>query len=121
MNARGLAFDSDGKLWAVTPDDEAIQKIDVESKEVTVVVKGRPFRFPNGLAWSGDHGYVTDIYSNCIWKVTADGKTEKWHEGAPLVGPVGIAVTDSALLVADPKKKQVFEIDLKSKDVKERL
>lgn len=121
VNARGLAFDSAGKLWAVTPDDEAIQQIDVESKEVTTIVKGRPFQYPNGLAWAGDHGYVTDIYAKCVWKVTADGKVEKWHEGEPLVGPVGIAVTKSSVFVADPKKKQVFEIDRETKEVKERL
>ena len=82
---------------------------------------GRPFQFPNGLCWAGDHGYVTDTYGNCIWKFTADGKTEKWHEGDPLVGPVGIAVTDSSLFVADPKQKQVYQFNRESKESKERL
>ncbi|MFK8114257.1 MAG: hypothetical protein AB8B91_18800 [Rubripirellula sp.] len=121
VNARGLAFDGDGILWAVTPDDAAIQSIDVESKEVKQVVTGRPFQYPNGLCWAGDHGYVTDGYGKSIWKFTADGKTEKWHEGEPLVGPVGIAVTETSLFVADPKQKQVYEFDRKSKEAKERL
>ncbi len=121
VNARGLAFDSDGKLWAITPDDAAVQRVDVESKEVEKVITGRPFQYPNGLAWAGDHGYVTDGYGKCIWKFTADGKTEKWHEGDPLVGPVGIAVTEGSVFVADPKKKQLFEINRESKEVKERL
>lgn len=121
VNARGLAFDSNGKLWAVTPDDAAIQRINVETNEVEEIVTGRPFQYPNGLCLADDHGYVTDIYSNCIWKFTLDGKTEKWHEGAPLVGPVGIAVTDSSVFVADPKQKQVFEFDRKTKQAKERL
>ncbi len=121
VNARGLAFDADGKLWAVTPDDEAVQRIDVTTKEVESIVTGRPFQYPNGLAWAGDHGYVTDGYGKCIWKFTADGKTEKWFEGDPLVGPVGITVTDSAVFVADPKQKQVYEINRATKDVKERL
>ncbi|MCG8649808.1 MAG: LpqB family beta-propeller domain-containing protein, partial [Pirellulales bacterium] len=43
VNARGLAFDGQGWLWAVTPDDAAVQRIDVESKEVESVVTGRPF------------------------------------------------------------------------------
>lgn len=121
VNARGLAFDPDGKLWAVTPDDEAVVRIDVETNEAIPVVTGRPFQFPNGLAWAGDHGYVTDIYSKAIWKFTADGKTEKWFEGDPLVGPVGITATETSLFVADPKVKQVFEINLETKEVKERL
>jgi sugar lactone lactonase YvrE len=121
VNARGLAFDSEGKLWAVTPDDAAIQRIDVETNEVEEIVTGRPFQYPNGLCLAGDHGYVTDIYSKCIWKFTLDGKTEKWHEGDPLVGPVGIAVSESSVFVADPKQKQVFEFDRKSKQAKERL
>lgn len=121
VNARGLAFDQEGNLWAVTPDDAAVQKIDVESKEVEEVVTGRPFQYPNGLCWAGDHGYVTDGYGKCIWKFTADGQTEKWHQGEPLVGPVGIAVTDDSLFVADPKQKQVYQFDRNSKQATPRL
>ncbi len=121
VNARGLAFGADGKLWAITPDDAAVQRIDVQSKEVESIVTGRPFQYPNGLAWAGDHGYVTDGYGKCVWKFTADGKTEKWHEGEPLVGPVGIAVTDSSLFVADPKQKQLYEFNRETKEAKPKL
>ncbi|MEM8668417.1 MAG: hypothetical protein AAGG48_12945 [Planctomycetota bacterium] len=121
VNARGLAFDADGNLWAVTPDDAAIQKINVETQEVQSIVTGRPFQYPNGLVWAGDHGYVTDGYGKCIWKFTADGKTEKWHAGEPLVGPVGIAIDDTSLYVADPKQQQVYQFNRKSKEFAERL
>jgi len=121
VNARGLAFDEDGKLWAVTPDDAAVQKINVDTKEVTKVVTGRPFQYPNGLVWAGDHGYVTDGYARTIWKFTPDGKTEPWHEGEPLVGPVGIDITAESIFVADPKQKQVYEFNREDKSVKERL
>ena len=121
VNARGLAFDAGGNLWAVTPDDAAIRKIDVKTGKVEDVVSGRPFQYPNGLCWAGDHGYVTDGYGKCIWKFTADGKVEKWHEGDPLVGPVGIAVTEQSIFVADPKQKQVYEFDRETKEPKERL
>ncbi len=121
VNARGFAFDSDGRLLAVTPDKAAIQRINLENNEVETLIDGRPFEFPNGLCWAGDHGYVTDTYGNCIWKFTADGKTEKWHEGEPLERPVGIAVSDSALFVADPKLKQVFEFNLESKESTPRM
>lgn len=121
VNARGLAFDSEGNLWAVTPDDAAIQKINVETKEVENVVTGRPFQYPNGLVWAGDHGYVTDGYGKAIWKFTADGKTEKWHTGEPLVGPVGIAIDEKSIYVADPKQKQVFQFDRETKEATKRL
>ncbi|WP_063870222.1 SMP-30/gluconolactonase/LRE family protein [Novipirellula maiorica] len=121
VNARGLAFDADGKLWAVTPDDEAIYRIDVDEKKSEAIVSGRPFQYPNGLVWAGDHGFVTDGYGKTVWKFTADGKTEVWHAGDPLVGPVGISLGEKSLFVADPKQLQVYEFDLESKQVKPRM
>ncbi len=121
VNARGLAFDVDGKLWAVTPDAEAIHKIDVEAKTSEAVVVGRPYQYPNGLVWAGDHGYVTDGYGKSIWKFTPDGKTELWHEGEPLVGPVGIAIDEKSIWVADPKQKQLYQFDRESKEATGRL
>ncbi len=122
VNARGLAFDEQGRLWAVTPDADAVVTIDVETGDIEKVVTGRPFQYPNGLGWAGNGaGYVTDGYGHAIWKFTADGKTEKWHEGEPLVGPVGIAVTEQSIFVADPKQKQVYEFNLDSKQAQPRL
>ena len=121
VNARGLEFDGDGNLWAVTPDAEAVQKIDVAAKKATVVVKDRPYQFPGGITWVGDHGFVTDGYGKSIWKFTADGKTEKWFEGDPLKHPVGISSNEKSLFVTDPKSKQVFEFDIESKEIKNRL
>lgn len=121
VNARGLAFDQNGRLLAVTPDKEAIRRINVESNEVETLVNDRPFQFPNGLCWAGDHGFVTDTYGNCIWKFTADGSTEKWHEGEPLERPVGISISETSLFVADPKQKQIFEFNLSDKSAKTRL
>ena len=121
VNARGFVVEPSGNLLAITPDAEAVQRIDVASGEVETVVGDRPYQFPNSICWVGDQGFVTDTYGKCIWRFTADGKTEKWHEGAPLERPVGIAATDKTILVADPKLKQVFEFDLESKEVKTRL
>ncbi len=121
VNARSLAFDTAGNLWAVTPDDAAIHRIDVNAKTSEPIVTGRPFQYPNGLVWNGDHGLVTDGYGKAIWKFTADGKTEKWFAGAPLVGPVGIAINGKSVYVADPKILQVIEFDIASKQPIERL
>ncbi|MCA9138092.1 MAG: hypothetical protein KDB00_15070, partial [Planctomycetales bacterium] len=117
VNARGLSFDSQGNLWAVTPDAAAVQKIDVSKNSAETVIDGRPYQFPNGIVWAGDEGFVTDGYGKSIWRFTADGKTEKWFEGDPLSGPVGITADDTSLYVADPQKKQVFRFDRKTKAV----
>lgn len=121
VNARGLAFDNDGNLWAVTPDDAAVHRIDVTANTSEPVITGRPYQYPNGLVWAGDHGYVTDGYGKSIWKFTADGKTEKWFEGEPLLGPVGIAIDEKSIFVADPKKLQVFQFDRETKAITNRL
>jgi sugar lactone lactonase YvrE len=121
VNARGLSFDVSGMLWAVTPDAEAVHKIDVATGKSEAIVKGRPYQYPNGLVWAGDQGFVTDGYSKAIWTFTADGKTEVWHQGEPLVGPVGITIDDQAIWVADPKQKQVYRFDRTTKTGEPRL
>ena len=122
VNARGLAFDDQGKLWAATPDPVAVQRINVAEKTSEPVVTGRPYGYVNGLAWAGDsEGFVSDGYGRAIWKFNADGETERWYDGKPLVGPVAIAVTDEAVLVADPKTVQVYAIDRETKEVTARL
>ena len=121
VNARGLAFQDAETLLAVTPDANAVVAIDITSGEVTNVVTDRPYQYPNGLVWAGEHGFVTDGYGKTIWKFTLDGKTEVWHKGKPLVGPVGIAIGEAALYVADPKQKQLYQFDRKTKEVTERM
>lgn len=121
VNARGFAFDDQGKLLAITPDAEAVKSIDIDSGKVETLIGDRPYQFPNSICWIDGQGFVTDTYGKCIWRFTADGKTEKWHEGAPLERPVGISASGNSLFVADPKLKQVFEFNLESKEVKTRM
>ncbi|MDA8743942.1 hypothetical protein N9N28_04840 [Rubripirellula amarantea] len=121
VNARGFAWADNNTLLAVTPDANAVVKINVETGEATPLITERPYQYPNGIVWSGDEGYVTDGYGKAIWKFSLDGKTEKWHEGEPLVGPVGIAISDDLLFVADPKQKQIYQFDRKSKEAKGRF
>jgi sugar lactone lactonase YvrE len=121
VNARGLAMTDEQTLYAATPDADAVVKINLADGKVTPVVTGRPYQYVNSMVWAGDHGYVCDIYAKTIWKFTPDGKTEKWFEGEPLVGPVGMYIDDSSVYVADPKQKQVFQINRETKEVKERF
>ena len=60
VNARGFAFDSDGKLLAITPDAEAIQRIDTSSGDVEVLVG----KSEEGDLWHRDNSLVaSDIDS----------------------------------------------------------
>ena len=121
VNARALSFDAEGMLWAITPDANAVVMIDPASEEDpqqyrgTTVVGERPYQFPNGLVWAGEEGFVTDSYGKAIWRFTKDGKTEIWHQGEPLDLPVGICADQDAVYVADPRKKQVYRFDRKTK------
>lgn len=108
VNARGLAFDDQQNLWAVTPDDPAVVTIDVKTGDVKPIVTGRPFGYPNGLAWSGGSAFVTDGYARAIHQVTAQGKTTIVHQGDGLIGPVGIVADEANITVVDPKTKRVI-------------
>jgi len=117
VNARALAFDGEGGLWAVTPDEGAVHLIDVKNHSSRVVVQGRPYQYPNGLAWVGDYGLVTDGYGKAIWRFDRDGRTELWLQGRPLLGPVGVSAHEGSVWVADPKAKQVFRLNQVDKSV----
>ncbi len=85
----------------MTPDGKA-----------TIVVKGRPFNFPHDVVVLDDGtAIVSDGYAKALWKVTPDGKTEKWVSGDPFKNPVGIAQQGKNILVADPHAKTVFSVD----------
>lgn len=109
---RGLCFDSAGRLWAVAASgEEPLVRIAADGT-VEPVVRGRTFEFPHDVVVDADGiAYVTDNYARAIWRVKPDGSTEKWLSGPPLVGPVGLALRDGRLLVADPRARAIFEVD----------
>lgn len=108
---RGLAFDAEGKLLAVTTLEDPIRRIGDDGK-IEVVVKGRPFELPHQLVVGKDGTlYVADNYASTIWKVPADGgEPSPLLKGDPLVKPVGLANRGDDLLVADPHAKAVFVV-----------
>lgn len=107
---RGLAFDRDGKLLAVTTLEDPVRRIGDDGK-IETVVKGRPFQFPHHLV-VGDDGslFVADNYAATIWKVPPGGEPAAFVDGEPLVKPVGLAKRGDDLLVADPHAKAVFVV-----------
>ena len=121
VSARGLHHDAEGTLWAVTPDRQPLVKIDGEG-QAAPVVEERTFQFPHNVVVDDQgNAYVTDGYAKAVWKIGADGPPEKLVEGEPLMNPVGLAIRDGKLLIADPHAKQLFELDLADKSLKPLL
>jgi gluconolactonase len=128
--SNGLCFDADGKLWACADEKNELWKIDVKTKEKTVVVKdygGKLLNGPNDVWVRPDGGaYFTDpFYKRPYWKrgpeeqdkravyyVSPDGKVTRVDDdyGQPngLVGtPDG-----KTLYVADIGRGKTFAYDI---------
>jgi gluconolactonase len=71
--SNGLCFDKDGRLWACADEKNELWRIDVKTKEKTVVVKdydGKLLNGPNDV-WVDDKGgaFFTDpFYKRPYWK-----------------------------------------------------
>lgn len=130
--SNGLAFDKNGTLWACADEKNELWKIDVKTKEKTVVVKdfgGKLLNGPNDV-WVRDDGsaFFTDpFYKRGYWKrgpieqdkqavyfVSADGKLSRADAGE-IKQPNGIIGTPDGktLYVADigANKTYVYDID----------
>jgi len=107
---RGLFFDSAGRLWAVAASGDApLVRIGADGA-IEPVVTTPAFEFPHDVAVdAAGTAYVSDNYARTIWRVAPQGEPEKWITGPPLAGPVGLALRDGRLLVADPRARAVFE------------
>lgn len=115
---RGLFVDKEDVLWIVSTTTDQLHRI-TPGGEQTIVVKGRPFQFPHTVVVGNDGtAFVCDGYAKTIWKIAADGKPAALAAGDPLVGPVGLAIKDDLLYVADPRAKAVFTIDAAGKITK---
>jgi streptogramin lyase len=112
---RGLFIDKDDYLWVVSTTTDQLHRITPDGEQ-TIVARGRPFQFPHTVV-VGDDGtvFVCDGYAKTMWKIAADGKPVALAAGEPLVSPVGLAIKDDVLYVADPRAKSVFTIDSSGK------
>lgn len=112
VGPRGLFVDADDGLWAVAASGEAPLVRVGDDGAVVPVVRTRVFAFPHDVVVDGDGvAYVSDNYGHCIWRVPPGGEPERWAEGGPLVGPVGLALREGRVIVADPGARQVFALD----------
>jgi sugar lactone lactonase YvrE len=111
----GICLDSQQRLWVVSRGTDALHRV-TPDKKVEVVVKGREFKFPHAVVVNDEQtAFISDGYAKAVWRLTRDGKPEKWASGDPLVNPVGLAWSGDNLLVVDPRAKAVFQIDKDAK------
>jgi gluconolactonase len=128
--SNGLAFDKDGTLWACADERNELWKIDVQTKQKTVVVKdhnGKLLNGPNDV-WVRDDGsaFFTDpYYKRPYWKrgpmeqeqavyfVSADGKLARADAGE-IKQPNGIIGTPDGktLYVADIGAGKTYRYDI---------
>jgi len=89
--SNGLAFDTKGALWACADEKNELWKIDVKTKEKTVLVKdfgGKLLNGPNDI-WVRDDGsaFFTDpYYKRPYWK---RGPTEQDKQGVYFLSAAG--------------------------------
>ena len=111
---RRLFIDGDDQIWAVTGGREPLVRVKADGT-IEPVVKEPAFEFPHDVVVLDGTAYVSDNYAHAIWKVSSDGKVEKWISGEPLIGPVGLGHRAGKLLIADPKAKTIWEVDADGK------
>lgn len=107
---RGLAFDSEGQLIVVYHGKESsVLRLSADGKERSVLVTGRPFQFSHHVVL-GEKGelYIADGYAKTIWKVEGTAAPVALVAGEPLKNPVGVAMLDGNLLIADPHVKGIL-------------
>jgi gluconolactonase len=128
--SNGLCFEKDGTLWACADEKNELWKIDVKTKEKTVVVKehaGKLLNGPNDI-WVRDDGraYFTDpFYRRPYWKrgpreqdkqavysLSPEGKLSRVAED--LRQPNGVIGTPDGktLYVADIGDRKTYRYDL---------
>ncbi len=120
---RGLTIDAEGRLIAVCHGKDAVLRLSADGKERTVLVAGRPFQFSHHIVLgAAGEAYVADGYAKKIWKFDTTStpagennlaelgfpKPVAFIEGEPLKNPVGVALLDGNLLIADPHVKAIL-------------
>jgi gluconolactonase len=118
--SNGLCFDAAGKLWACADEKNELWRIDVKTKEKTVVVKeynGKLLNGPNDVWVRPDGGvYFTDpFYKRPYWK---RGPIEQDTQGVYFVSPEGkLSRVDGNLkqcngIIGTPDGKTLYVADI---------
>jgi sugar lactone lactonase YvrE len=106
---RGLFLDSQKLLWVIS--GRKLVRFSPQGEPTTIVDDG-VFSYPHTVV-VGDDGtaYVADGYAKAIWRIPPGQSPQKWVSGPPLDNPVGLALHQGRLFVADPRAKAVYEIE----------
>ena len=109
---RGIFLDSANRLWVLSQIGDQLIRLSPDGKARESVVKGTPFKFPhNVVVDENDTAFVTDGYDHAVWKIEPGKEPRVLAQGAPLVGPVGIARRGNQLLVVDPRANALIQIE----------
>lgn len=111
---RGMAIDSQDRLWIVSHGKNHLLRL-LPDKTVETVVEGQPFEFAHHIVLGeNDVPYIIDGYAKTLWKVV-DGQPVSVVKGEPLKNPVGLAIRDKTIYIADPHKKAIYSVDAEGK------
>ena len=116
---------TNGKLWVT--DIDRLVEIDIATGKVANSYPAPSARFLNDLAVANDGRiFIADTFGNAIY-LFKDGKISEWLRDGKLVGPNGLIILGSDLIVAELgdasqgfdklKPGNVKKIDLASKEV----
>lgn len=110
QGTRGIAIDKQDRVWALTNTGDALVRFKPD-KTKEVIVSGVPFEFANQLVIDeSDNAYLCDGYAHAIVALPPGGQPKKLVSGEPLKHPVGLTLSGSMLLIADPHAKAIFSI-----------
>lgn len=113
---RGLVFDAQGQLWALSTSSRVSQLVKIVDGKVVPVAKERLFQFPHNIVLSNDGQFiVSDGYAKALWKVSTDGKATKWASGDLFSNPVGLVKHGKVVLVADSRSNAILSVDADGK------
>ncbi|HSG70121.1 MAG TPA: hypothetical protein VLA12_06880 [Planctomycetaceae bacterium] len=111
---RGMTIDSQDRLWIVSHGKNHLLRL-LPDKTVETVVEGQPFEFAHHIVLGeNDVPYIIDGYGKTLWKVV-DGQPVSVVKGEPLKNPVGLAIRDKTIYIADPHKKAIYSVDAEGK------
>ena len=106
----GLALAANGDVLVICRAKDPVRRV-TAAGEVSVVVSGTPFGFPQDIAVDGEGKiFVTDGYAKAIFSATTGAAPTKIFAGDPLVHPVGICRNGDVMLVVDPRAKKLFRL-----------
>ena len=106
----GLALAANGDVLVICRAKDPVRRV-TAAGEVSVVVSGTPFGFPQDIAVDGEGKiFVTDGYAKAIFSATTGEAPTKIFAGDPLVHPVGICRSGDVMLVVDPRAKKLFRL-----------